>query len=195
MADTQISNRQEEAFRLARRGYTEAFAEWMGMVEIPLRRSLRRFAREVDVEVVVQETLLRMWIVACDNGRALEGENASIKFAFRVARNVAFEEIRRNRRDIHLDPEDFDRLPEGVIDPDLPDPALRRVIAGCLERLPKQPRNAMGARIRNGELPDRELAGSLRMKLNTFLQNIVRARRLMAACLEKQGVHLEEIRT
>jgi len=194
MADTQTANRTEEAFRRARTGDTEAFAEWMGMVEFPLRRSLRRFAREVDVEVVVQETFLRMWIVACDQGRTLEGENASIKFAFRVARNVAFEEIRRNRKDIQLDPEDVDNMPEGAIDPDLPDPALRRAIIRCLERLPKQPRKALGARIRNGELPDRELAGSLRMKLNTFLQNIVRARRLMAACLEKQGVHLEEIR-
>ncbi len=194
MADTQISNRQEEAFRRARMGDTEAFAVWMGIVEIPLRGSLRRFAREVDVEVVVQETFLRMWIVACDHGRALEGESASIRFALRVARNVAYEEIRRNRKDIHLDPEDFDNIPEGAIDPVLPDPALRRAITGCLDRLPKQPRKALWARIRNGELPDRELASSLRMKLNTFLQNVVRARRLMAACLEKQGIHLEENR-
>jgi DNA-directed RNA polymerase specialized sigma24 family protein len=195
MADAPTTDRLEEAFRIARSGDAEAFAEWMGMIEIPLRRSLRRFAREVDVEVVVQETFLRMWIVACDHGRVFEGENASIRFASRVARNAAFEEIRRNRRDIHLDPEDFDRLPEGTIDPEMPDPGLRRAIFECIERLPKQPRKALGARIQDGGRPDRELALTLRMKLNTFLQNIVRARRLMAACLEKRGVRLEEIRS
>jgi len=32
------------------------------------------------------------------------------------------------------------------------------------------------------------------MKVNTFLQNIVRARRLLRDCLRRRGVPLEEIR-
>lgn len=64
MANEVRADLLEAAFRLARSGDREAFAEWMGMVEIPLRRSLSRFARAVDVEVVMQETLLRMWLVA-----------------------------------------------------------------------------------------------------------------------------------
>ena len=96
MADDGSASPLEDAFRLARSGDTEAFARWMGKVEMPLRKSLHRFARAVDVEVVVQETLLRMWLVAWDPGRPLAGPDASLKFAFRVARNVALEEVRRN---------------------------------------------------------------------------------------------------
>jgi DNA-directed RNA polymerase specialized sigma24 family protein len=194
MADTETANRVAEAFRLARMGDPDAFAAWVGMVEIPLRRSLRRFARDVDVEMVVQETFLRMWIVACDDAYTIEGENASIKFVFTVARNVAFEEIRRTRRNVPLDPEGLDGVPEGLFNPGLPDPGLRRLIILCIERLPKKLREALLARIRKGELSDRLLADSVRMKLNTFLQNIVRARKLMKACLQRHGVRLEEIR-
>jgi hypothetical protein len=36
------------------------------------------------------------------------------------------------------------------------------------------------------------LAKRAKMELNTFLQNITRARRMMADCLRKQGVNLAE---
>lgn len=180
----------DEEFRLARAGDMEAFARWMGIVELPLRRSLRRFARAVDVEVTVQETLVRMWLVARDPGRQLTGAGASLKFAFRVARNVAMEEIRRSRQDRFVDLVNLDDLPEGIVTPDPPDPALRRAIEDCIGRLPGQPRAALAAR--TSGRPDRELAAGLHMKLNTFLQNIVRARRLLADCLEKRGVRLGE---
>ncbi len=183
----------EIAFRLARSGDREAFARWMGMVEIPLRRSLRRFARSVDVEVVVQEALLRMWLVANDNRRVLEGCNASLKFVLKVARNVALEEIRRNRQDRFVNLDELGNLLEGRLDPEPPDPALGRAIADCMNRLPGQPRKALSARIRDGCLPDREIAAALRMKANTFFQNIVRARRLLARCLQGRGIRLGEI--
>ena len=193
MTDEHRVDRLEEAFRLARSGNPEAFAEWMGMAKIPLCRSLRRFARAVDVEVVVQETLLRMWLLANDPQWVLEENNASLKFAFRVARNVALEEIRRFRQDRFVNVDTLDSLPEGCVEPELPDPALGRAINDCIERLPKQPRRVLSARMRDGWLPDREIAGGLRMKVNTFLQNIVRARKLLADCLERRGVRLGEI--
>ena len=193
MTDEHRADRLEEAFRLARSGNPEAFAEWMGMAEIPLRRSLRRFARAVDVEVVVQETLLRMWLLANDPQWVLEGDNASLKFTFRVARNVALEEIRRFRQDRFVNMNTLDSLPEGCVEPELPDPALGQAINDCIERLPKQPRRVLSARMRDGWLPDREIAGGLWMKVNTFLQNIVRARKLLADCLERRGVRLGEI--
>jgi DNA-directed RNA polymerase specialized sigma24 family protein len=167
----------------------------MGMVEQPLRRSLARFARIVDVEVVVQETFLRMWLIACDPTRILEGENASLRFALGVARNVALEEMRHSRRGQFVQLEELDRLPEGCLNPELPDPALGRAIADCVERLPAQPQTALMARINEGHLPDRDLARRTRMRLNTFLQNIVRARKLVADCLERRGVRLGEILT
>ncbi len=188
-----MSETIEERFGRARFGDRDAFAEWMGAVELPLRRSLARFAHVVDVEVVAQETLMRMWLVACDAARILEGENASLRFALRVARNVALEELRRTHHEESVDPDDLDKLSKGFINPDLPDPALRKAITECIERLPKQPQKALTARINEGHLPDHDLARKARMKLNTFLQNIVRARRLFADCLEKRGVRLQEL--
>jgi DNA-directed RNA polymerase specialized sigma24 family protein len=183
----------EELFRLARLGDRGAFAQWMGMIEIPLRRSLHRFARAVDVEAVVQETLLRMWLVAMDPQRALEGSYASLKYAFAVGRIVALEEMRRYRQDRFVELEVLDGLPEGRIDPDPPDPALARKIRECMERLPRRPHEALCARVHNGHLSDRQLAATLRMKANTFFQNIVRARRLLRECLARRGVRLEGI--
>jgi len=186
-------DRADVAFGRARLGDREAFAAWMGMVEIPLRRSLQRYARAVDVEIVVQETFLRMWLLAIDPNRTLAGDHAALKFAHRVARNVAQEEMRRYRQDRFVDLGVLDDLPEGRVEPDPPDPALGRAIADCLDRLPSQPRAALSARLHDGLRPDRELAARVRMKGNTFLQNIVRARRLLRACLEKRGVRLAEI--
>ncbi len=183
----------DEAFRRARAGDKDAFAAWMGMVEIPLRRSLAKFARVIDVEVAVQETLMRMWVLAADSGREIEGTRASLKFAFRVARNVALEEMRRYRQGRFINLEALDGLPEGSVAPETSDPALVRIIKTCMERLPKQPRHALSARLQSGMRPDRELAAQLRMKTNTFLQNIVRARRLLRTCLERGGVRLAEI--
>lgn len=193
MSDGHRAGRLDELFRLARLGGTEAFAEWMSTVEIPLRRSLRRFARAVDVEVVVQETFMRMWLVASDPERILEGPDASLKFAFRIARNVALEEIRRTRPDRFVDLEQLENLPEGAYDPPPGDPALARAIAECFEHLPAKPRRALQERLNGNPLADRALAARMRMTLNTFLQNIVRARRSMEKCLEGKGVRLEEV--
>ena len=192
MSDDHRAVRPDELFLLACWGRPDAYAEWMGMVEIPLRRSLQRFARAVDVEVVMQETFMRMWLVANDRQRILEGTNASLKFAFRVARNVALEEIRRRRLDRLVDLEHLEDLPEGSYDPEPRDPALARAIADCFRRLPDKPRRALGARLEGDCLPDRVLAERLRMRLNTYLQNIVRARRAMERCLEGRGVRLKE---
>lgn len=192
-ADEHHEDRLDELFQLARLGDRGAFAQWMGMVEIPLRRSLHRFARAVDVEAAVQETLLRMWMVAGDPQRVLQGSNASLKYAFAVGRIVALEEMRRYRQDRFVELDVLENLPEGRINPDPPDPALARKLQDCVERLPRRPREALWARVHDGRLPDRQLADALRMKANTFFQNIVRARRLLRECLERRGVRLEEI--
>ena len=137
----------EAAFRRARAGDADAFAEWMKMVEHPLWRSLARFARHIDLEVVVQETFLRMWIVACDPGRHLEGEYASLKFALRVARNVGLEELRRTRCGSTVS---FDEQPEPPVCFDFPDPLLKKTIYRCFDLLPQKPKSAMAARLQDG---------------------------------------------
>jgi RNA polymerase sigma factor (sigma-70 family) len=191
MQDNARGEKLEAVFIAARSGDREAFARWAGMMELPLRRALGRFARHVDVEVVVQETFLRMWILANDLSRVLEGENASARFAFTVARNVAFEQLRKSRTGQFVNIDDIDP-PDLGLEP-LSDPALDKKIRACIEELPKQPRDALNARAEEGHIPDKQLAEKLRMKLNTFLQNVVRARKLVRQCLERSGIRLEEV--
>ena len=164
----------------------------MGRVERPVRLSLRAYARAVDVEGVVQETLLRMWTFAQDGKRELTGENASLRFAIGMARNIARNEARRLGRERLLPPEDMPDIPT----PPEPvsDPRLAQAIAECLGRLSGRPLTALRARMQQqGLLPDREIARRLGMSLNGFLQNIVRARRQLGACLTRHQVPLEEI--
>ena len=73
-----------------------------------------------------------------------------------------------------------------------PDPMLRKAIARCRDQLPGKPREALDARLASaGGQDDGDLAAALRMKLNTFLQNVTRARRLIAECLGKRGVAID----
>jgi RNA polymerase sigma factor (sigma-70 family) len=177
---------------LAAAGDPDAFGRWIGMVEMPLRYSLARFARYVDVEVVLQETFMRMWVFANDAERRLTGHDASVRFTFKVARNVAHEELRRSRRDRQVDLEDLDSSGEVAATTPFPDPLLNGAIHDCVEKLPAQPRLAIKARIDEEPLPDREVAARIRMKVNTFLQNVVRARRYIRRCLEEKGIRLGE---
>jgi DNA-directed RNA polymerase specialized sigma24 family protein len=179
----------DAAFAAAREWGVEAFPRWMALVERPLRASLRRFARAVDVESVMQETLLRMWVACRDAERAIEGDNASLRFALRVARNVALEEVRRAGLRHLVALEDLDPSKEPAVDPaPTADPGLMRAIKDCLERLGGKPRVALFARLAGGHgACDRDLAASLGMAVNTFLQNVVRARKAMAICLERKG--------
>lgn len=180
-------------FARAATGDAEAFANWVGRVERPIRSSLGRFARAVDVEGVVQETLLRMWRFARERAGGLEGENASLRFAIGMARNIARGEARRMGRHRFLPPED---LPDGGVDPEpVADDRLRAFIVECLELLAGRPREALRLRLEFNGLPDRVVAGFLRMTLNTFLQNIVRARRQVLDCLARKGVPPEDLVT
>ena len=182
----------DRLFAAARDGDLPSFEEWMGSVELPIRLSLRRFARAVDAESIVQETFLRMWVLANDKERTLEGGNASLRFALGVARNLARSEARRTGRELLLPPED---LPEVEVPPDPPsDPGLRKAILDCIEKIARKPLAALRARLNWGALrPDREIAAIAGMTTNTFLQNITRARKQVAGCLERQGIELEGI--
>jgi len=183
----------DERFTAARTGGLAEFEQWMGRVKRPIRISLQPYARSVDVEGVVQETLTRMWILLRDpEGRVLTGENASLRFAIVLARNLARNEARRNRREDYLPPED---LPEVPVEPaPAADPALRRAIQACLDQVPKRPLEALRARLELGALMgDRAAAESVAMTLNTFLQNVVRARQQLLQCLKGKGVPAAEL--
>src|SRR5262249_10501265 len=109
-----------------------------------------------------------------------------------MARNIARNEARRLGRERLLPPEDMPEIPTPPEPPS--DPRLARAIADCLELLTGRPLTALRARMRSqGLLPHRELPKGLRMSVNVLLQNIVRARRQLAACLTRHQVPLEEI--
>ncbi|MFI5325498.1 MAG: RNA polymerase sigma factor [Candidatus Rokuibacteriota bacterium] len=175
-------------------GEVEAFGWWMAGAEARLRDSLRSFASRVDVEGVVQEALLRVWQIAprfVADGR----ENGLLRLAIRVARNLAISELRRYR----VEPMEIDALereaqaydPMGSEAPRARDPLLARRIDDCLGRLPRQPGRAIGARLEaHGLESDEALASGLGMRKNTFLQNVTRARKLVADCLARHGIDL-----
>jgi DNA-directed RNA polymerase specialized sigma24 family protein len=175
-------------------GEVEAFGAWMAGAESRLRDSLRSFAIRVDVESVVQDTLLRVWQTAprfVADGR----DNGLLRLAIRMARNLAVSELRRRR----AEPMEIAAIEREAPADDLPgsgaprvrDPLLARRIEECLGRLPRQPGRALAARLESGGVePDEALAEGLGMRKNTFLQNVTRARKLIAECLARHGVDL-----
>jgi len=177
-------------FGAIRAGDTDAFGQWVAGAESRLRLSLRTFAEDVDVESVVQETLLRVWQVAprfVPDGRP----DSLLRLAIRTARNLAVSEIRRRK------PEAFDpamlerssRLEDITVPQVEADPMLREAILRCHDKLPTKQRSVLAARVESsGAEHDRDVAGRLGMTLNTFLQNFTRARRLLIECLRKLGI-------
>jgi RNA polymerase sigma-70 factor (ECF subfamily) len=169
-------------------GDSRAFARWVAGCEPRLRASLLRYAAVADVEAVLQETLLRVWQVApriAPDGRP----ECLLRFAIRVGRNVAVSEARRLRHTI--DPEHLEELGAEAAPGD---PLLRELIVGCRDKLPAQPAAVLALRLETaGSEPDAHLAARLDMRVNTFLQNLARARKLLLSCLERAGVRLEEV--
>ncbi len=173
-------------------GDPDAFGRWLAGAERPLRASLRSYAAALDTEAVLQESLLRVWQLAIRVVPDGEG-NSLLRFAYRLTRNLAHSELRRRRaepREIEELEREAERI--GLASPATPDPLLRRVIEECRRALPLRPALALALRLdASGHESDAGLAAGAGMKLNTFLQNFGRARKLLAACLEAHGVKLD----
>jgi DNA-directed RNA polymerase specialized sigma24 family protein len=175
-------------------GDPEAFARWVAGAEPRLRDSLSSFAAALDVEAVLQESLLRVWQVVV-RFRPDGKPNGLLRLTIRIARNLAVSELRARGRVVSEDDRELTRMIDGLAAGDLPeapDPLLRRLIEACRRALPRQPRTALEARLQaGGAEPDTVLAARLRMRLNTFLQNVTRARKALAECLRRGGMDLE----
>ena len=171
-------------------GQVQVFEAWLAVAEPRLRASILSFAAHVDVESVVQEILFRAWSVASRLDSHPEGDTL-IRWAVRAARNLAIDETRRQSgRKMELG------VPETEVLPAMPDPFLREVILECIERLPRQPRRALNARLESrGLVDDSSVAGTVSMRPNTFLQNVTRARRLVHDCLQGHGIAVPGVST
>ncbi|MDI3290735.1 sigma factor [Polyangium sp. 15x6] len=171
-------------------GDADAFGRWIAGAEGRVRESLRPYATRVDTEAVLQETLLRVWQVAprhVADGRP----NSLVRLAIRIGRNLCIDDLRRARL-APVEDEDLDETRLETFEPRAPDPLLRKVIAHCHEKLPDKPAEVLRARLASGGAePDETLAERLGMRINTFLQNFTRARKMLAECLEKHHVDLE----
>lgn len=166
---------------------SDEFARWLAACEEPLRLSLRRFARQVDVEGMLQETALRAWHAA-PRIEPQGGPDGLLRWAKTVAKNLAIDQVRKNRHEVVLE----DDVPAPLSPP--PDPALRRRIGECLAGLPPKLREALMARIEAaGTLSDRLIADSARMKFDAFRQNLARGRRLLEKCLRKFGIDVRRL--
>jgi DNA-directed RNA polymerase specialized sigma24 family protein len=175
-------------------GDADAFGQWLACVEARVRRSLRGFAAQVDVEAVLQEAFLRVWHVASRFVRD-ERPDGLLRLCLRIARNLAVSETRRLRTaPVTSLGEDADLDAFAVaIGREAPEPFLVSTLADCRKGLPNQPGKALAARLDNaGAEPDQTVAERLGMRLNTFLQNITRARRLLAECLRRRGIDLAQ---
>jgi DNA-directed RNA polymerase specialized sigma24 family protein len=188
-----VADLDEWLERIAERD-VEAFGEWMRGAEPRIRASLRSFAAGVDVEAIVQDTLLRVWQVAprfVADGRP----NGLLRLGIRIGRNLAVSELRRRRHET-MDIEALERAAAAsglaAVEPGpAPDPLLHQRIEDCVGRLPRQPGRALARRLSSaGSQADAALADGLGMRVNTFLQNIARARKLVAECLERHGIDL-----
>ncbi len=170
-------------------GDADAFARWLAGSESSVRLSLGSFATVVDVEAVLQEALLRVWQVA-PRFVADGAPNGLLRLAVRIGRNLAISEVRRTKVR-PVDPSELEPHLE-VIEPAAPDPLLRAAIHECHGKLPDQPKKALDARIAIAGKDDTELAESVGMRLNTFLQNFARARKLLAECLARAGIVVDQ---
>jgi RNA polymerase sigma-70 factor (ECF subfamily) len=174
-------------------GDANAFGRWLAGAEPCLRDSLRSYAARIDTEAALQEALLRTWQIAprhTPDGRP----NSLLRLSLRIARNLAIDEVRRARA-APMEDEALEQALAATGDPEPrsgPDPFLRRVIDECKKLLPSKPAQALAARLASaGAEPDETLAERLGMRLNTFLQNFTRARKLLAECLAKRKVDLD----
>ena len=170
-------------------GDADAFARWLAGAEMPVRLSLASFAAVVDVEAVLQEALLRVWQVA-PRFESDGNPNGLLRFGVRIARNLAVSELRRTKTR-PVEPADLEDHRE--VRASEPDPMLRRAIVECRDKLPAKPREVLDARLASaGADDDLTLAEALGMRLNTFLQNFSRARKLLAECLDKRGIAVDQ---
>ena len=168
----------------------DAFKRWLERILIDLRLSLQRFAKIVDVEVVVQETAILVWertsTIVPDGRPAF-----LLRWAIRVARNKALNDVKRAQRDVPLhEPSERSETQSGRAGAD---PFLRARIHSCHERLPTALRRVIDMILADGgQQSARESATAGGMSYDAFRQNLARGRRALVNCLKEHGIDIRE---
>ena len=166
----------------------EVFSGWFARCEIPLKTSLRSFQSFVDVEAVVQDTAIKVWLEASrirPDGRS----GFLLRWARTVALNAARNAARRHGRQASMpDREEI----AGDVRP-MSDVFLRTRVQRCLERLAVPQQLAFRARLDDrGSRTDRELAASIGMSFDAFRQSMTRGRKALVACLRSFRIDVME---
>lgn len=156
------------------------FAQEVHAHEASLRGYLKAaFPAVRDVDDVVQESFLRIW-----RRRAVEPVKSAKAFLFRVARNIALNTVRRERRSPILSVTDLGEL--FVLDdkPNAADAAIREqeleLLAEAVESLPARCREIFILRRLHG-VPQKEIAARLGLSEQTVQ---VQAARGLRRCEE-----------
>jgi RNA polymerase sigma-70 factor (ECF subfamily) len=172
----------------ARKGDEEACRS----LDEQLRPRLLRYFRAPssaaeDAEDLVQKTLARVF----RGIGGLENEESFLPWLFTIARNVRRTSEQRRRREPAPDP---GSAPEEIADPSPPDTleeneagrARRKALVDAMGRLPARQRQCLALQIRDG-LSYEEIAGTLRLSVNTVRNHLAAARESLRARL-RDGV-------
>ena len=179
----------DEVFEGVRARRDFAFQNWITMVEMPLHLSLRRFARAVDVECVVQQTFVDAWKLLRQKGYEWPSENVSLQWVISVAWDVARSEARRNGFEHLLPPHEVSEAEPG------PDEkariALREAMKDCTPKLTAEEEVTLLCRLQHGGFSEASIAGCCRKDVTTLASIVTKARRKVIRCLERKGIEVD----
>lgn len=179
----------EELVERVRKGETRRFAELVARYQDPVFAMAKRFVGNPgDAEDVAQEAFLRAY-------RGLEGFEGKARFStwlYRITWNLCADWLRRRRRSGRgraASIEDASELADGRVDLEggLLAAEERRKVRQALDLLDEKYRSVI-VLLYYQKLSYEEIAAVLGLPLKTVGTRLYRARRLLKASLERQGV-------
>lgn len=177
----------DDCVKLAQRGDGKAFSELVARYQDRIYRFLLRLTSSPDDALdLTQDTFLR----AYQHIARWRPEALFRTWLFRIARNVAFDRMRRDRRVEFVELEEDAELPDTTAAPDaaLETAQRYRLLESALERLPPDHREILLLR-EIEEMSYDEIALVLELNPGTVKSRLARAR---AALLEKMQSAMEK---
>lgn len=168
-----VARRDGDAFRLLADNYGHG----------PFRIGCRMLADPAEAEDIAQEAMLRLWDHA---DRWKPGSSGVAAWLSRVAMNLCFDRLRR--RKFASDEEVPEKSDEGPLaDARIEEEEKRVAVVDCITALPPRQRASIVLTYYE-ELPNKEAAEMLDMRLKAFESLLFRARASLRGCVEGKGV-------